>query len=402
MKRVSLMIVLAGLVATVLFPSCQKDELNSGSSARGKGFAGNTYEYLQSKEGIFDSLLYVVNRLKLDSALKNDSITLFAVTNTSFKLASDDLNAQRLRTGKKPIYLKDYRLDQLDSLMCRYIIKGKFSSKKLTTLNGIDLFGYKYGYELNAKASVSSAMGQVAAGPSSIALSSKNRTEFKPNWSTVIAYSVDIPTSNGLVHIIDDKYFFGFGYYSKQPSTPFKDSPFKLPSILNLDSEPLEAEDYDNGGAGVAYNDTRSPANEIDGRFWNNGGQYRTNEGVDIWVQPAEYRKGVYFRAGYRIAAMLAGEWTNYSIEVPEDGDYEIKLDYYVGNSIGSPPAYCTLRLDWQILAKRIALPQNNSKMERLSVGTFHLPKGTHYLTFCTASSTPDMSFNSFVFKRVN
>ena len=397
------MIVLLGLVATVLLPSCRKDELNAGTSHKREGFSGNTYEYLQSKQGIFDSLLYVINRLKLDSVLKNDTITLFAVTNTSFKLASDDLNAQRVRTGKKPIYLKDYKLDQLDSLMCRYILKGTFSSKKLAVLNGLTVFGYKYGYELNAKATVSSAMGQVEAGPSSIVYSSKNRTEFKFNWTTAIAYSIDIPTSNGLVHIIDDKYFFGFGYYSKQPSTPFWGVPFMLPSELDVDSEPLEAEDYDNGGGGTAYHDTRSPENDIDGRFWNDGHQYRDTEGVDLWRQDPYYNKGIYYRAGYRIAAMRAGEWTNYSIEVPEDGDYEIKLHYYVQNTIGSPPAYCDLRLDWQILARHLALPPTISgRMEELSAGTFHLTKGTHYLTFCTATSVPDLSFDAFVFKRVN
>jgi len=401
MKRVSLMIVLVSLVATVLLPSCQKDELKGGSAQRGKGFSGNTYEYLQSKPGVFDSLLYVIDRLKLDGVLKSDTVTLFAVTNTSFKLASDDLNAQRSRTGKKPIYLRDYRLDQLDSLVCRYIIKGTFSSKKLNTLNGIDVFGYKYGYELNAKATVSSAIGQAGAGASSIIYSSKNRTDFKAKWSSVTAYSVDIPTSNGMVHIIDDRYFFGFGYYSKQPSTPFT-TPFLLPVTLNENSARLEAENYDNGGADVAYHDAISPANEIDGRKWNAGGQYR-NEGVDVWgLQPATYNKGVYFPASYRIGQIWAGEWTNYSIEVPEDGDYEIKLHYYVSNGYGNPPAYCDLRLDWNVLAHRVMLPATGGIMTELKAGTFHLSKGNHYLTFCALTSVPDLAFDAFVFKRVN
>ncbi|MFD2582421.1 fasciclin domain-containing protein [Pedobacter vanadiisoli] len=402
MKRFSIMIMTLGLVAGALLTSCQKNELKSGLSETGRGFSGNTYDYLKSKPGIFDSLLFVIDRLKLADVLKSDSVTLFAVTNTSFRLASDDLNAQRLRTGKKPIYLKDYRLDQLDSLMCRYILKGTFSSKKLSVLNGITVFAHKYGYELNAKATASSAMGQVGAGPSSIVYSSKNRTEFKANWSSAIAYSIDIPTRNGLVHVIDDKHFFGFGYYSKQPSTPFRDFAFRLPETFDMDSEPLEAEDYDNGGCGVAYHDTRSPCNEIDGRYWNDGGQYRTGEGVDIWGQPAAYNKGIFYRQGYRIGAMRTGEWTNYSIEVPADGNYEIKLHYSVQNSTGNPPAYCDLRLDWKLLARRVALPITAGKMDELKAGTFSLTKGIHYLTFCTMTSVPDLSFDAFVFKRVN
>jgi hypothetical protein len=404
MKKGNLMLVLVCLVASILQSSCQKEELKSGSSARGKAFVGNTYEYLKSKPGFFDSLLYVIDRLKLDSALKHDTITLFAVTNASFKLASEDLNAQRLRTGKKPIYLRDYSLNQLDSLMCRYITKGHYSSKRLNVLNGLNVFGYKYGYELNAKATVSSAVGQTGAGPSSIVYSSKNRTEFKNRWTSVMAFSVDIPTANGLVHIVDDQYAFGFGYYSKQPSGPFRDRPFLLPIVLNENSERLEAENFDTGGPGVAYHDAISPANEIDSRKWNassQNGTYRL-EGVDIWAQGYTFNKGVYFPAGFRIGQMWAGEWTNYSIEVPEDGDYEIKIHYYVSNSIGSPSAYCDLRLDWKILANRVTLPVTGGLMTEIKAGTYHLTKGNHYLTFCTLTSVPDLAFDAFVFKRVN
>ena len=310
MKRITLNIVCFCGSIIALISSCRKDELNNGTSKRGEVFAGSTYEYLKSKPGVFDSLLYVVDRLKLDSALKHDSVTLFAVTNASFKLASDDLNSQRIGAGKKPVYLRDYDYSQLDSLMCRYIIKGRFSTDRLNTLNGVTVFGYRYGYELNAQSKASSAMGQVGAGPSSIIYSSKNRSIYKFNWTTSIAYSVNVPTSNGLVHIIDDKYYFGFGYYSKQPSSPYLGVPFELPVQINVDSAPLEAENYDIGGVNVAYYDSKGPHNEGDGRFWNNGGQYR-NDGVDIYAQSAYFNKNIFYKAGFKIGSMAKGEWMN-------------------------------------------------------------------------------------------
>ena len=71
----------------------------------------------------------------------------------------------------------------------------------------------------------------------------------------------------------------------------------------------IEAEDYDLGGQGVGYADT-TPGNE------QGFDVYRTDD-VDIKAS----REG-----GYSIGWLAAGEWLAYTIEVPRDGIYRMKV----------------------------------------------------------------------------
>lgn len=80
--------------------------------------------------------------------------------------------------------------------------------------------------------------------------------------------------------------------------------PHSLPGIV-------QAEDFDNGGPGVAYYDTTSV---------NKGGAYRTNEGVDI-----ETQGGVT-----NLAYVINNEWTEYTVHVAETGTYSV--DFRVGS----------------------------------------------------------------------
>lgn len=72
----------------------------------------------------------------------------------------------------------------------------------------------------------------------------------------------------------------------------------------------IEAENFDNGGQGVAYNDNAA---------LNSGGAYRTSEGVDI--QTTTDTGG-----GYNIGWMVAGEWLEYTTYVNDPGRYALRL----------------------------------------------------------------------------
>jgi len=85
-------------------------------------------------------------------------------------------------------------------------------------------------------------------------------------------------------------------------SGPYTGSPVALPGTI-------EAENFDKGGSGVAYNDTTSS---------NQGGQYRTTEAVDI---EATSDTG----GGYDIGWTAAGEWLNYTVNVATAGTYTIE-----------------------------------------------------------------------------
>ena len=68
----------------------------------------------------------------------------------------------------------------------------------------------------------------------------------------------------------------------------------------------IEAEDYDNGGEGVAYHDTVAG---------NQGGAYRNND-VDIEA----------IAGGYTLAYIRDTEWTQYTATVQQAGDYQVTL----------------------------------------------------------------------------
>jgi len=70
----------------------------------------------------------------------------------------------------------------------------------------------------------------------------------------------------------------------------------------------IEAEDYDKGGQGISFND-----DEAD----NLGEEYRT-DGVDIQVTTDQ-------GGGYNIGFIRAGEWLEYTVNVTEFGQYDIK-----------------------------------------------------------------------------
>ncbi len=91
--------------------------------------------------------------------------------------------------------------------------------------------------------------------------------------------------------------------------TPYK--PHDLPAIV-------EAEDFDNGGEGVAYHDT-TPGNA--------GGSYRPGEGVEITNISG---------GGYAVGSIESGEWLNYMITSPENSiSYPdpYPVDFYVAST---------------------------------------------------------------------
>ncbi len=82
----------------------------------------------------------------------------------------------------------------------------------------------------------------------------------------------------------------------------------------------IEAENYNQGGEGIAYHDNDNN---------NSGGNYRTSEGVDV-------ESTTDLGGGYNVGWISSGEWLEYSINVPTSGAYNIHLRLarsYTGSS---------------------------------------------------------------------
>jgi len=97
---------------------------------------------------------------------------------------------------------------------------------------------------------------------------------------------------------------------SRGSSSPYLGSAISIPGTIN-------AQDYDNGGEGVAYHDTTSG---------NNGGVYR---GGDVDLEAGA-------DGGNDIGWIAAGEWLNYSVNVTNSGNYTVQLRVASPNGGGS------------------------------------------------------------------
>lgn len=84
---------------------------------------------------------------------------------------------------------------------------------------------------------------------------------------------------------------------------PYGGTPVSLPGTV-------QAEDFDTGGAGVAYQDSDAA---------NQGGQYRPDEQVDL---EATADTG----GGYNVGWISAGEWLEYTVNVAETGVYTVEF----------------------------------------------------------------------------
>jgi beta-glucanase (GH16 family) len=86
------------------------------------------------------------------------------------------------------------------------------------------------------------------------------------------------------------------------PQAPYRMTPTSIPGTV-------EAEDYDLGGQGIAYDDANSN---------NNGGAYRPGEGVDL---QGTTDSGLGFNVGWTVP----GEWLEYALDVTA-GTYDIEV----------------------------------------------------------------------------
>lgn len=81
-------------------------------------------------------------------------------------------------------------------------------------------------------------------------------------------------------------------------TSPYSGNPATIPGTI-------QAEDFDNGGEGLAYHDNSSG---------NNGGAYRS---TDVDIEATADTGG-----GYDVGWTTAGEWLNYSVAVAQSGSY--------------------------------------------------------------------------------
>lgn len=322
MKRNQLFFcLLAMIIVVITYGSCSKNSGDYDYVNPKVQFNGTTYEYLKSQTGVFDSLILVIDRLNLSDALKNEQITLFAPTNLSFKLAVEKLNTSKKKSGAKLVWLSTYDQGSLDSMVCRYLLPGVLPSDSLASADGVTRPGIRYNYPMNSRRTNSRAQGVQNGGAALIVFSDTRRSGFKTTWLSANANAIDVITKNGIVHVLESGHLFGFNDFFKPNRSPYKGKAFQFPSALNTPVI-LEAEDFDEGGQNVAYYAT---ANK------NASGNYRPNTGFNLGqhgsaTTPAA--AGITWPASYDIFEASSGDWLIYTINVAQEGDYQIQTRY--------------------------------------------------------------------------
>ncbi len=114
------------------------------------------------------------------------------------------------------------------------------------------------------------------------------------NDSTILARSTDGGTGSTGARNGDD------GVHVRRSGSAYLGSAISIPGTVN-------AQDFDNGGEGVAYHDTTAG---------NSGGAYR---GGDVDLEPSN-------DGGNDIGWIAAGEWLNYTVNVTSSGSYTLQL----------------------------------------------------------------------------
>ena len=203
---------IVGLLCSSMFllHSCSKDGGYYSPKNINNKFEGNAYEYLKSKPGVYDSLIQVIDRLNLRPIIQDSSITLFALTNQSFQLAITNLNNIRQLADRPSESLANIKYEHLDTMITQYIIRGKFVSDSLLLQDGKRLFGVRYGYPMQAKLIKSTASGFPEGGPELIKFNDTKRSQFERNWVETTTSSINIQTSNAIVHVVNSDHVFGF------------------------------------------------------------------------------------------------------------------------------------------------------------------------------------------------
>jgi uncharacterized surface protein with fasciclin (FAS1) repeats len=352
-----------GLVVLFLYAGCKKDSGYYADENKPIAFSGNTYDFLKSQPGVYDSFLYVIDKVNLADSLKTGHFTVFAPTNASFQEAISNMNNLRRAQGRPLLYLATVDADELDSLATRYLIPGIIPSENMAGQDGINLRGARYNYQMHGRLVNTRAEGYTEGGPGTIQFSNTKGVIYTRQWITSKTIQVDIKTQNGLVNVMDRNHIFGFdefiGRVNPTLPLPFNGEPLPIPGTISFDQ-------FDKGGESVAYHDNDAS---------NNGGKYRPSEGVDI--QDAGNGE-----SGYNIGWNNSGEWMAYTVNVNEAGAYKLLLRAASGRGAGETAGSVHLEIDGATVTQNIKVKgtDGDQNWHDIEILTRELPAGKHLL----------------------
>jgi hypothetical protein len=155
-------------------------------------------------------------------------------------------------------------------------------------------------------------------------------------------------------------------------NTPYLGTAWVIPGTI-------QAENYDDGGEGVAYHD-----NEVT----NFGGQQRTNQGVDI------ENTGDVSGGTYNVGWTGAGEWMKYSVNVTTTGTYTLQA------RVASPNTGKSFRVEMDgITIATVSIPNTTGwqTYQTVPVTTSSITTGSHIMRIYSETDGFNLNYVSFV-----
>lgn len=370
--------MLTGLLITcsltgLLYTGCKKDKGFYAYENQLKTFDGNIYEFLESQHQ-YDSFLLAVNRVALDDSLRTGAYTVFAPADVSFNQAIESMNTLRNMQDRPQMHIGTVPLEQLDSLVCRYIVRGVVRADSMLFQDGLTLPAVRYAYPMHGKLTYTDAEGHVKGGPGVIRFSDTKGVIYTNRWSSATTMAIDIRTTNGIVNILEKDHMFGFDEFIRRMnptnSSPWGEYPFFIPGVIGF-------EQFDRGGARVAYHDF-----SLD----NKGGQFRPAEYVDITNSE---------EGGMKVGWTETDEWMKYTVQVTETGAYTFILRYGSPNNDGR----IHLELDDKlVIGSHIMMTSSGGYNQFKDISTtVNLTEGRHVLKIYYDFANFDLRFMKFL-----
>ncbi|UIR55383.1 fasciclin domain-containing protein [Sphingobacterium sp. SRCM116780] len=221
------------LIASMILFSCKKEDyIDTG--IHDPKFNGTTWQYLESRPELFDTLMVALKIAKLDDVIKNEEVTFFAPPDKSILKSVWKLNESLFRMGQDTITTLDQvRPEVWRKFLSKYIIKGKYLAKDFNQMDTLNLAAFPGGVYKNYEGTdmnigvlyndikTSSNTGtQIIkyAGyrqlylnfPYSVAVPDEEQDYFIPFLTAPVATS-DIQPTNGVLHVLQfSKHAFGF------------------------------------------------------------------------------------------------------------------------------------------------------------------------------------------------
>ncbi len=165
-------------------------------------------------------------------------------------------------------------------------------------------------------------------------------------------------------------------------------SDISVPYTNNEIPGTIFATDYDMGNNGIAYkdNDYQNTGGQGSGS-WNTGGLYR-NDGVDIETC------NDFPNNGYDVGWIETGEWLNYTVNIKNEGNYDLTVRMASAQSGGK----ILFRIDNNNITDFIDMPNTGGWKiwQDVNVKNITLPAGKHVLTMLFAFGGFNVNYLDF------